>query len=187
MGKRHSRKHIKGGSYSSASSYNVAVNGDANAQFDRTFSQTGPYASVPGNTIIGAQGQNSNVVGVPKDLSLIQSAGSRKRRHRSSKTHKSHKSHTKKARGGFIGPLVNDAIVPFGIMAMQQNYKKDKKLRGGFLGPVLNEAIVPFGILGMQQNYKKNKTLKGGFLGPVLNEAIVPFGILGMQQTYKKK
>ena len=154
MGKRHSRKYRKsgGGSYGSASSYNVAVNGDGNAQYDRTFSQSGAYGSVSGNTIIGAQGQNANVVGTPKDLTLIQSAGSRRRRHRSNKTHKSH---TKKARGGFIGPLVNDAIVPFGLMAMQQNYNKNKNKKGGFLGPVLNEAIVPFGILGMQQTYKK--------------------------------
>jgi len=73
------------------------------------------------------------------------------------KGHKSlsHYKKDKKLRGGFLGPVLNEAIVPFGILGMQQNYKKNKSLKGGFLGPVLNEAIVPFGILGMQQTYKK--------------------------------
>lgn len=119
--RRSSRRHkMRGGSsYGSASSYSTFVNGSENAQYDRTFSQSGPYASTPGNTIIGAQGQNANLVGAPNanNLSLIQSAGSKRR-------HKTMKSRSKKRRGGFLGQVINQAIVPFGILGMQQTYRK---------------------------------------------------------------
>jgi hypothetical protein len=36
---------------------------------------------------------------------------------------------TKTRRGGFLGSLVNNAIVPFSILGLQQSYKK--KSRGG--------------------------------------------------------
>ena len=37
---------------------------------------------------------------------------------------------TKKSkRGGFLGSLINQAIVPFSILGLQQTYKKNK--RGG--------------------------------------------------------
>ena len=35
----------------------------------------------------------------------------------------------RKRRGGFLGEIINQAIVPFGILTMQQTYKK--KSRGG--------------------------------------------------------
>jgi len=117
------RRKMRGGNapYSSASSYGSYVNGSENSQYDRVFSQAGPYASVQGNVSIGAQGQNANMLGTPSDnnLSLIQSAGS-KRRH-SRKRH-----HTKKRRGGFLGQVINQAIVPFGLLGMQQTYRRNK-------------------------------------------------------------
>jgi hypothetical protein len=36
---------------------------------------------------------------------------------------------TKSRRGGFLGSLINQAIVPFGILGMQQSYRR--KRRGG--------------------------------------------------------
>jgi hypothetical protein len=36
---------------------------------------------------------------------------------------------TKSRRGGFLGSLINQAIVPFGILGMQQTY--GRKRRGG--------------------------------------------------------
>jgi hypothetical protein len=36
---------------------------------------------------------------------------------------------TKSRRGGFLGSLINQAIVPFGILGMQQTYRR--KRRGG--------------------------------------------------------
>jgi hypothetical protein len=36
---------------------------------------------------------------------------------------------TKSRRGGFLGSLINQAIVPFSILGMQQSYRR--KRRGG--------------------------------------------------------
>jgi hypothetical protein len=72
---------MKGGSgqYTSGSSYGVYVNGPVGAQYDRVF---GPqYASVPGNVIIGAQGQNlppASQIPTSQQLALIQKAGGNK-------------------------------------------------------------------------------------------------------------
>jgi len=117
---RASRRNKRGGSYSSASSYGVYVNGGQNAQYDRTLGVSGPYSNVQGNVIIGAQGQNVQTQGVPtsENLSLVQSAG--KRRRSSSK---------RSRRGGFFGSVVNQAIVPFSILGMQQTYRR--KRHGG--------------------------------------------------------
>jgi len=124
-GRRNGRK-MRGGndSYSSASSYGSYVNGTENSQYDRVFSQAGPYASVQGNTSIGAQGQNSNILGTPNatSLSLIQNAGSKRRRSRNKRV----KQHTKKRRGGFLGQVINQAIVPFGLLGIQQSYRRNK-------------------------------------------------------------
>jgi hypothetical protein len=119
------RRRMRGGNsgapYSSASSYSSYVNGTENSQYDRVFSQAGPYASVPGNTSIGAQGQNANMLGTPNasSLSLIQNAGSKRRR-----SHK--KRNTKKRYGGFLGQVINQAIVPLGLLGMQQTYRRNK-------------------------------------------------------------
>lgn len=116
-GKRGSRK-MRGGSYTSGSTYGSYVNGSGDQQFARTFDTTGPYAARVGAEYVGAQGQNSQIFGTPSDqnLSLIQSAGRRRRRSR---------------RGGFLelGGVINQAIVPFSILGMQQTYRK--KSHGG--------------------------------------------------------
>ena len=190
---KHSRRQRGGGNYSSASSYGTFVNGDTNAQYNRVF---GPeYANVPGNTIIGAQGQNvtpASQMPTSANLAAAQSAGKR-RRH-----------------GGFVG---EEALVPLSLLGMQQTYRGKKggsvsacqsagrrRRRGGFLGEVVNQAVVPMALLGMQQTYRRKRggsvsasqsagktRRRGGFLGEVVNQAVVPFGILGMQQTYGRK
>jgi hypothetical protein len=103
---RHSRSHrrhrrhrsISGGNsaYSSATTYGSYVNGSADAQWNRTMDTTGMYGKIPGNILIGAQGQNI----VPKSqmpdssqLSLIQKAG---KRHRTHKHKKSKRRHTRR-------------------------------------------------------------------------------------------
>jgi hypothetical protein len=110
--------------YSSASSYSSYVNGSENSQYDRVFSQSGAYGSIPGNISIGAQGQNSTMAGTPNanNLALIQSAGSRHRHRRSRRV----KRHTKRKRGGFLGQVINQAIVPFSLLGMQQSYRKSR-------------------------------------------------------------
>ena len=118
---RHSRRHsrsrrMRGGSYTSGSTYGSYVNGSGDSQFSRTFDATGPYAARAGSEYVGAQGQWSQQPNVPsaQNLSLVQSAGRRRRRSR---------------RGGFFGEVINQAIVPFGLLGLQQTYRK--KSHGG--------------------------------------------------------
>ena len=114
---RHSRRHrtrsrrMSGGSYHSAASFGQFVNGSTNAQFDRTLGVQGPYGHVQGNVIIGAQGQNvqpASMMPTQENLNRIQSAGRRRRR------------------GGFLGEVVNQAIVPFALVGMQNTYRRRK-------------------------------------------------------------
>ena len=110
---KYSRRHrrMAGGGYSSAASYGTYVNGPMDAQYNRVF---GPqYAGVQGNVIIGAQGQNitpASQMPTAANLALAQSAGKRRRR------------------GGFLGEVVNQAVVPMAILGMQQTYRRK---RGG--------------------------------------------------------
>lgn len=117
---KHSRKHktrarrMRGGSYSSASTYGTYVNGPPDSQYSRVFDQGGNYGQIQGNVIIGAQGQNvipTTQLPTSAELSLIQNAGKRR-----------------KAKGGFFGEVVNQAIVPLAILGMQQTYRRK---RGG--------------------------------------------------------
>jgi hypothetical protein len=110
-GKRGSRR-MRGGSYTSGSTYGGYVNGTGDQQFARTFDIAGQYGSRAGSEYVGAQGQNAQQFGSPsaQNLSLIQSAGKRRRNRR----------------GGFLelGGVINQAAVPLSILAMQQTYKK---------------------------------------------------------------
>jgi hypothetical protein len=110
--RRHKRSHgvKRGGSgnYTSASTYGSYVNGTGDQQFARTFDQSGPYGARMGTEYVGAQGQWANQPNMPssQNLSLIQSAGSRRKR------------------GGLFGEVLSQAIVPAAILGMQQTYRK---------------------------------------------------------------
>ena len=117
---KHSRsrsRRMKGGSgnYTSASTYGTYVNGSPDSQFARTFDTSGQYANIVGAEYVGAQGQWSHQPGAPsaQNLSLVQSAG-KGRKHRKSR------------RGGFLGEVINQAIVPFGLLGLQQTYRKKR-------------------------------------------------------------
>lgn len=108
-----SRRRQSGGSgtYSDGASYGMYVNGTGGSQWTRTMDQAGPYGGVPGNTIIGAQGQNIQPTGqMPSqnNLALIQKAGGKRRK------------------GGFLGEVINQAIVPLSLLGMQQTYRRKK-------------------------------------------------------------
>jgi hypothetical protein len=108
------RKHRGGAapnpsSYSSASSYGMAVNGTGDSQFNRVFSQSGMDGRFQSNTIVGAQGQN---LGLPP--TVAQRAGGKRR----------------SKKGGFWGQVINQAVVPFGILGLQQTYRR-KHHHGG--------------------------------------------------------
>ena len=112
--RRHKTRNrkMRGGSYTSASTYGSYVNGTAGSQYNRVFDQAGAYGQIPGNVIIGEQGQNivpSTRLPTSVEMSRIQTAG--KRRHK---------------RGGFLGEVINQAIVPFSLVGMQQTYRRKK-------------------------------------------------------------
>ena len=124
---KHSRRHRRsnrrshhhkvkrgGGNYTSGTTYGDYVNGSGDSQYARTFDQTGPYADRVGTLYVGAQGQWANPYNTPsgENLSLIQSAGK-----------------SRKRRGGLVGEVINQAIVPFGLLGLQQTY--GRKRRGG--------------------------------------------------------
>jgi hypothetical protein len=99
------------GSYTDGASYGMYVNGTGGSQWTRTMDQAGPYGAVPGNTIIGAQGQNiqsTSQMPTPSNLALVQKAGGKRRK------------------GGFLGEVINQAIVPLSILGMQQTYRRKK-------------------------------------------------------------
>lgn len=113
---RHSRRHrsrkMRGGSYTDGASYGMYVNGTGGSQWTRTMDQAGPYGQVQGNVIIGAQGENvppASQIPSGSNLSLVQSAGRRRRR------------------GGFLGEVVNQAVVPFALLGAQQSYGRKRK------------------------------------------------------------
>ena len=111
--RRHGRKHRGGSSanpssYSSASTYGMAVNGSGDSQFNRVFSQSGMDSRSQSNTIVGVQGQNA---GIP--ATSAQKAGGKRNK-----------------KGGFWGQIINQAIVPFGILGLQQTYRR-KRSGGG--------------------------------------------------------
>uniref|UniRef100_A0A6C0EQQ1 Uncharacterized protein n=1 Tax=viral metagenome TaxID=1070528 RepID=A0A6C0EQQ1_9ZZZZ len=98
-----SRRHKKGGagaanpsSYSDAQSYMKATVGSGDQQYNNVFSSSHSSNSNSGS-IVGLQGQK---------------AGSRKR------------SASRRKRGGLWGQIINQALVPFSILGMQQTYRK---------------------------------------------------------------
>lgn len=115
--------------YSSASTYGTYVNGSGDSQYNRVFSLTGADANNKSNDIVGVQGQGLTDYGTPNatNLSLIQSAGSKRKMRRATRS----RSRTRSRRGGYFGQVVNQAIVPFTLLGLQQTFgKKSKKVKG---------------------------------------------------------
>ena len=112
-GRRTRSRRMRGGSYTSASTYGSYVNGSPDSQFARTFDQSGPYGNRVGSEYVGAQGQWAQQPATPSagQLTLVQSAGKRRRKSR---------------RGGFFGEVINQGIVPLSILGLQQTYKKKR-------------------------------------------------------------
>ena len=142
-------RKMRGGSYTSASTYGNYVSGSPESQYNRVFDQGGTYGQIQGNVIIGAQGQNATPttrVPTTSEMALIQNTGIQnagRRRHK---------------KGGFLGEVVNQALVPISLLGMQQNYRRKMgSKKGGFLGEVINQALVPVSLLGMQQTYRRKK------------------------------
>ena len=123
-----------GAPYSSASSYGSYVNGTGGQQYNRVFDQTGQYAKVQGNGMIGAQGQRAG--------------GKRKRTN--GRRSNSRRRQTKRKRGGNI---FSTAAVPLALFAMDQAYQP---------GTLTKMAKNPFGMINEnlprfpKNNYRKS-------------------------------
>lgn len=114
-GKRHSRRsrrhYMRGGA--GAAETTLMKVGAGNQQFQNTF---GPNPVVPdhGNALI-VNGQAPSMAGAPNagQLALIQSAGRRR----------------KGKKGGFLGPVVSQAVVPFALWGLQNKYATKRRGR----------------------------------------------------------
>jgi hypothetical protein len=128
----------------------LAVNGSGDDQYNRVFSQTGPDANSQSNAIIGLQGQKAGkrmrkggvsvaeIVFSPRGGSSIISSPSPVEGPVITKPQPPRGGAptvaeiafaprggvSRKRRGGFMGAVVNQAIVPFSILGMQQTYRK---------------------------------------------------------------
>jgi len=106
-----SKTKQNGGSSTSATSFGDLVHGTGPEQFQRNFSLASPYSNSL-TSYVGAQGQNYVSPNNSTDLSVIQSAGRRRKR-----TGRKGKG----KRGGF-NPIITQGIVPAVILGMQQSY-----------------------------------------------------------------
>ena len=114
MARKSYRRHRRGGSssypaaspssYSDAQSYMMKTVGGVNKQYDNVFMSNG--GNNGGNAIRGLQGQR---------------AGSYYRGGR-------YKCRTKKRRGGYWGEVISQAVVPVGLLGMQQTYRRNKRV-----------------------------------------------------------
>ena len=111
----HKRRMSKGGNgvaaapYTSAASYEKWMLGSENDQYGRVFNQGGPNNSQSNAIMANA---NSGKLGY-----LPYQRAGKKSRHsrRLSRRHK---------KGGFLGSVINQAIVPFGLVGLNQYYGK---------------------------------------------------------------
>ena len=99
--------------YGSGSSYGMAVNGTVDQQFNNVFDQNGPDGKFQSNSSVGLQGQN---VGPSPSASYKMTGGKRKRTRKNKK-------------GGFLGSILNQAIVPFTLVGLNQKASKMFKKR----------------------------------------------------------
>lgn len=105
----HKRKSSRGGQhYTSGAGYEKWMLGNENQQYGRVFDQGGPNNS-QSNAIMA--NENSGSLGYLP----YQRAGKKSRRRKSSRRHK---------KGGFLGNVINQAIVPFGLVGLNQYYGK---------------------------------------------------------------
>jgi hypothetical protein len=104
---------MRGGSYTSATTYGGYVNGSTGGQIARAFEGSGT-GYIRGQD--GQGGTNPHAIPNPQQLAMAQStqAGGRRKR----------KSGRKSKRGGFLAEVVNQAVVPFALLGMQQSYRR---------------------------------------------------------------
>jgi len=112
----HKRRASRGGNgvaaspYSSATGYEKWMLGSENDQYGRVFNQGGPNNSQSNAIMANA---NSGKLGYLP----YQRAGKKTHKHR-------HTRNCRHKKGGFLGSVINQAIVPFGLVGLNQYYGK---------------------------------------------------------------
>jgi hypothetical protein len=85
--------------YGSASNWMLDTVGNGKVQYNDTFSQKSPYPANYGNALFAINGTGHHT------------GGGKTRR---------------KRKGGNLGQVINQAIVPFGLLGLQQSYRRKK-------------------------------------------------------------
>jgi len=85
--------------YGGAENWMLKTVGDGKVQYNDTFSQKSPYPANYGNALFAINGTGHHT-------------GGRKTR--------------RKRKGGNLGQVINQAIVPFGLLGLQQSYRRKK-------------------------------------------------------------
>ena len=109
-----------------ASEYMSRLVGTTDSQYNRTFDINSPANR--GNALVLADGRSI-------------SGGSSRRRRRRSRMNavargrgrargRGGSSRSRNTRGGFMGPLLNQAAVPLALLALQQTYKGQRQYQG---------------------------------------------------------
>ena len=116
-------RKLRGGSVSNAgSAWNSIFEtvGTGDQQWNNVFVKGGPF----GNQLQNLDGTQPSVV--PNNMPVSMTGGRRTRR-KGTKSRKGRSRKNRTRRGGFLGNVVNQAIVPFGLLAAQQFYGKRVK------------------------------------------------------------
>ena len=145
-----------------AAPYVEARYGDVNQQYNDVFninSKTlgNSFTKLPDSQIPNAQ-----------SLSLVQSAGKRRRKHKGGNVFENTK-------GGSVMGGVEAAVVPFGLLAAHNKYGKKSK-KGGRKHKKTKKT---------KKHHKKRR--KGGMIGQLISTAAVPFALLGAHNMFGKK
>jgi hypothetical protein len=111
--KKNSKSKRRGGNsnlpttvnYGSGENWMFKTVGSGNTQYNDTFSQKSPYPSTHGNALWAINGSGHHTGGKTR----------------------------RKRRGGNLGQVINQAVVPFGLLGLQQTFRKRKggKRKGG--------------------------------------------------------
>ena len=117
-------RKLRGGSVANAgSAWNSIFEtvGTGDQQWNNVFVKGGPF----GNQLQNLDGTQPSVV--PNSPPATPMKGGRRTRRRGTKSRKGRSRKNRTRRGGFLGNVVNQAIVPFGLLAAQQYYGKRVK------------------------------------------------------------
>ena len=117
--KRTASRKRKGGVVDNAGSAWNSVGetvGNGNQQWDNVFVRGGPF----GNQVQNLDGSQPSVV--PNNLTPMN--GGKRNKSKKNRSSRKNRSSKRGKKGGFWGQVINQALVPFGLLAAQQRYGK---------------------------------------------------------------